>query len=78
METVITIVGMRWAPFGLDVSLIANSSASFGDLEDMVEFYKCESAMPLCHCVSFSNPILGQHGLVVNTIRIRRTNDHNI
>jgi hypothetical protein len=52
MEAVFTVVGMRWAPFGLNVWLIANASASFGSFELMAGFYRYGYAMPFYHCVS--------------------------
>ena len=77
MEAVFTVVGMPWAPFGLNIWLIANASASFTSFELMVGFYKYGYAMPFYHCVSISDVVLGRCDIVVNIIRIRRANNQD-
>lgn len=77
MEAVFTVVGMPWAPFGLNIWLIANASASFTSFELMVGFYKYGYAMPFYHCVSVSGVILGRCNLVVNIKQIRRANNQD-
>jgi hypothetical protein len=64
MEAVFTVVGMQWAPFGLNIWLIANVSACFSSFEVMVGFYRYGYAMPFYHCVSpfsFPDPISVAH-----------------
>ena len=68
MEAVFTVVGMRWASFGLNVWLIANASASFGSFELMAGFYRYGYAMPFYHCVSilFLSSIAGVNGMDID------------
>jgi hypothetical protein len=52
MESVFTMIGMQWAPFFLNIWLIANASGAFASFELMAEFYKYGYAIPFYHCVS--------------------------
>jgi hypothetical protein len=58
MEAVFTVIGMRWAPFFLNIWLITNASASLGTFETMNRFYRYGYAMPFWQCVQATRTIV--------------------
>lgn len=57
MEAVCTVTGMEWAPFVLNIWLIANASGSFASFELMPGFFEYGYAMPFYHCIQATRTI---------------------
>ncbi|CAO2657708.1 Nn.00g038340.m01.CDS01 [Neocucurbitaria sp. VM-36] len=58
MESVFTIIGMRWAAFFLNIWLITNASGAFASFELMAGFYKYGYAMPFYHSIQATRTII--------------------
>lgn len=58
MESIFTLIGMQWAPFFLNVWLIANASGSFASFESMAGFYRYGYAMPFYQCIQATRTIV--------------------
>ena len=58
MEAVFALVGIRWAPFLMNVWLIVNVSGAFTSFELMPGFFKFGYATPFFNCIQGTRTIL--------------------
>ena len=58
MESVFTLIGMQWAPYFLNVWIIANVSGAFAGVEIMPRFYEYGYAMPFYHCMQATRTVV--------------------
>ncbi|KAF2020579.1 hypothetical protein BU24DRAFT_469342 [Aaosphaeria arxii CBS 175.79] len=58
MESTFTIIGMKWAPYFLNIWLISNVCGSFTSMELMPDFYEYGYCMPFYHAIQAIRTIL--------------------